>query len=56
MADASADEVSEVASWEDRLFTYLSDRYGDLMTRIEQGFWEKEDVEALQGALKGFRR
>jgi len=49
-------EVSEVASWEDRLFTYLSDRYGDLMTRIEQGFWEKEDVEALQGALKGFRR
>ena len=49
-------EVSEVASWEDRLFTYLSDRYGDLMIRIEQGFWEKEDVEALQGALKGFRR
>ena len=49
-------EVGDVASWEDRLFTWLSDRHGDLMTRIEQGCWEPEDVEALQGALKGFRR
>ena len=48
--------VSDVAAWEDRLITYLSDRYGDLMTRIEQGCWEEEDVKNLQGALKGFRR
>ena len=32
-------EVSEVASWEERLFTWLSDRYGTLMKRIEDGFW-----------------
>ena len=48
--------VGDVASWEERLFAYLSDRYGDLMGRIEQGFWEEEDVQRLQQALKGFRR
>ena len=49
-------EVSEVASWEERLFTWLSDRYGTLMKRIEEGYWEDGDVKALEGALKGFRR
>ena len=49
-------EVSEVASWEERLFTWLSDRYGTLMKRIEDGFWEEEDVRSLEAALKGFRR
>ncbi|MBP3720642.1 MAG: F0F1 ATP synthase subunit alpha [Clostridia bacterium] len=49
-------EVSEVASWEERLFTWLSDRYGTLMKRIEDGFWEEEDVQSLEAALKGFRR
>ena len=49
-------EVSEVASWEERLFTWLSDRFGTLMKRIEDGFWEEEDVRSLEAALKGFRR
>ena len=48
--------VDQVASWEEGFFTYLSDRYGDLMKRIEEGYWEDGDVKALEGALKGFRR
>ena len=46
----------DVAAWESRFFTYLSDRYGDLMARIEQGYWEEEDIRAMENALKGFRR
>jgi hypothetical protein len=45
-----------VAAWEARFFTYLNDRYGDLMARIEQGYWEEEDIRAMENALKGFRR
>jgi F-type H+-transporting ATPase subunit alpha len=49
-------EPKDVASWEDRLFTYLSDRYSPLLERIEAGSWEDADVKELEGALKGFRR
>ena len=49
-------EPGNVASWEEGLFTYLSDRYGDLMARIEEGRWSDEEVQSLSAALKGFRR
>ena len=49
-------DPKDVASWEDRLFTYLSDRYSPLLERIEAGSWEDADVKELEGALKGFRR
>ena len=29
--------TERVAQWEEGFFTYLSDRYGDLMKRIENG-------------------
>ena len=48
--------VQDVASWSDGLFKYLSDRFGGLMKRIEDGFWENEDVTNLEAALKGYRR
>ena len=49
-------EPAGVAAWEEGLFTYLSDRYGKLMERIESGSWNEEDVKELEAALKGFRR
>jgi len=49
-------EPSNVASWADGLFTYLNDRYGALLERIESGHWEDEDITNLQAALKGYRR
>ena len=48
--------VKDVARWEDGLFTYLQDRYGDLLARIESGEWGEREVKDLEGALKGFRR
>ena len=48
--------VKDVARWQDGLFTYLQDRYGDLLARIESGEWGEREVKDLEGALKGFRR
>ncbi len=47
---------AQVADWEKRFFQYLEDRHTQLLERIEQGFWEDEDVKTLEGALKGFWR
>ena len=47
---------AEVSGWETRFFRYLEDHYAPLLERIEQGFWDQEDIDALEGALKGFRR
>ena len=49
-------EVKDVARWEETFFRHLEDRYQDLLKRIESGSWEDEDIQALEGALKGFRR
>ncbi len=49
-------EPRDVASWEDRLFKYLENQYGDLLERIERGAWDEAEVKDLEGALKGFRR
>lgn len=48
--------VAEVGDWEQQLYVFLGDRYGDLLERIESGFWEDEDVRRTEEALKAFRR
>ena len=49
-------EPKDVAAYEDGLFVYLQDRYGELLQRIEQGYWDDSDVETLKEALKGYKR
>ncbi len=46
---------AEVADYETRLFEYLESRHGNLLDRIEKGFWENSDVAELDDALKQFR-
>ena len=49
-------DPKDVASWQNRLFTYLKDRHTGLLERIENGQWDEAEVKDLEGALKGFRR
>ena len=49
-------DPKDVASWQNRLFTYLEDRHTGLLERIENGQWDEAEVKDLEGALKGFRR
>ncbi len=48
-------EPEKVRDYEAGLFEYLRARYGALLGRIEQGFWENEDVEKMKEALKGYK-
>ncbi len=47
-------EPSEVASYESRLYEYLTARYGNLLDRIEKGYWESSDIADMDEALKQF--
>jgi F-type H+-transporting ATPase subunit alpha len=49
-------EPEKVRDYEAGLFEYLRARYGALLGRIEQGFWENEDVEKMKEALKEYKR
>ncbi|MDR9825506.1 F0F1 ATP synthase subunit alpha, partial [Vibrio sp. FNV 38] len=49
-------EPAKVAEYEEKLFRYLMDRYGDLLKRIEKGSWEDSDIAELKKALSEFRR
>lgn len=44
-------EVSKVKDYEARLFEKLENKYGDLLTRFEEGYYEDSDVETLKKAL-----
>ncbi len=48
-------EPGAVAAWEDGFFDYLRSRYGELLGRIAEGFWDDSDVETLKEALKGYK-
>ncbi len=48
--------VKEVREWENRLYLYLEERYTPLLERIEQGFFEEEDLSMLKQALQGMQR
>ena len=48
-------EPAKVAEYEAGLFDYLRARYSGLLERIEQGYWDSEDVDKMKEALKGFK-
>ena len=47
--------VARVREWEEKLYVYLEERYTPLLERIEQGFFEDEDVAALKEAVSGMK-
>ena len=49
-------EPEKVAEYEEGLFIYLRNRYGDLLDRIEQGYWDDSDVAKMKEALTGYKR
>ena len=48
--------VKEVKEYERKLFALLENKYGAFLTRVENGSWEEEDVEALKTALAQMKR
>ena len=48
-------EPAKVADYEAGLFNHLRARYSGLLERIEQGYWDSEDVDKMKEALKGFK-
>ena len=49
-------DPAKVAEYEDGLFEYLHARYGELLDRIEQGYWDDSDVETMKEALTGYNK
>ena len=48
--------VAQVGAYEQRLFALLEQKYNDLLTRFEQGYYEDEDVTAMEAALAEMQR
>ncbi len=48
--------VKDVHDYEQQLFELLNNKYGDLMTRFEQGYFDDSDVETLKSALNEMQR
>ncbi len=48
--------VNKVQEWEKQLYVYLEERYTPLLERIEQGYFEDEDIAALKEAVAGMKR
>ncbi len=46
--------VGDIPAYERALYAYLTRRYEGLLTRIEEGFFEARDEEALREAIEGF--
>ena len=49
-------DPAKVAEYEDGLFEYLHARYGKLLERIENGFWDDSDVQTMKEALQGYNK
>ena len=49
-------EPAKVAEYEEGLFEYLRARYGELLERIEQGYWDDSDIETMKEALTGYNK
>ena len=48
--------VDKVADYEQRLFALLEQKYNDLLTRFEQGYYDDSDVAAMEAALADMAR
>ena len=48
--------VAEVTAYEQRLYELLEQKYTDLLTRFESGYYEDEDVTAMEAALAEMAR
>ena len=48
--------VSEVAAFEKKLYAYMEAACGPLLERLEAGYFDPEDEEALKQAITGARR
>ena len=48
--------VAEVRAYEERLYELLTQKYNDLLCRFEQGYFEAEDVAAMESALQEMAR
>jgi len=48
--------VAEVTAYEQRLYELLEQKYTDLLTRFESGYYEDEDVAAMEAALAEMAR
>ena len=48
--------VNKVKEYEANLFEHLENKYSDLLTRFESGFFTDEDVETLKTALSDLER
>ena len=49
-------DPAKVAEYEEGLFEYLRTRYGGLLERIEQGYWDDSDVATMKEALTGYNK
>ncbi len=48
--------VAEVGAYEQRLYELLEQKYNDLLCRFEQGYYEDEDIAAMEAALTEMAR
>ncbi len=48
--------VAEVTAYEQRLYELLEQKYTDLLTRFESGYYEAEDIAAMEAALAEMAR
>ena len=48
--------VAEVPAYEERLYELLTQKYNDLLCRFEQGYFENEDITAMESALAEMAR
>ena len=48
--------VKEIKEYERDLYAKLENKYGELLSRIEQGYWEDSDIEQLKTALLEMQR
>ena len=48
-------EPAKVSEWEEKLYENLQARCPELLDRIEQGYWDDSDVDAMKKALGSFR-
>lgn len=48
--------VEKVKDFEEKLFERLENKYGTLLSRIEEGYWEDSDIETLKTALGEMQR